>query len=1052
MLATRQDSLAAGELAAAVGRLPGVVHNSAIAQLSHTLLFEAPTPRAIAARLLPIAHEASAPLASRELTSVASSGEGTRGASGEALCSCAARVGGGVGWGVGRQRGLWAMLQSSGDAVGCTAPRRCISVDPHLAAAAACGGSFHQHGSFHYGSFLSGAERFAAESFGIVPLEAKAMEPRQRLLLELGYTAVHAAAHRRSSLAGAALGCFVGMLDQDASPSWVGWGSGATDEARDAGKHGNGRHAAASASFALTGSTASIAAGRLPFVLGLHGPSMSVDTACSTALVTAHLASLALRTPASSPVLSPSIQSALSASASLRVDLRFSMLLSAVGFLSPVGRCKTFDCSADGYARGECVCAMLLAPFSGMASPTATASDHAVPAAAPPPPHQPPTLVQQPLGVQSASAVHHDGKSASLTAPSAPAQQRLLRAVWRLSADVDAPSLVEAHGSGTALGDPVETRALAAALCDARSAASSPHTRSSAHGHSSMALSGCKASVGHTEVAAGHCGLMRSLHQLSGQTTQANAQLRVANPLIDTRGGDGGVGGVSSGYLLALPTQAKPIRHRACGVSSFGFSGTIAHALVALPADIRGGSSTTGGGVAPPIGLRRCRLPWPLLGGCSTAAAAASSLPDLAAAGATITGAWRVDSQTAIADDSTCTLAHRPAGRVPAVALPPLSRAEVHTALCDMVVELAPSGTSVAAQSACPLEELGLDSLAVLTLRDSIESRFADIGTLDTRLVLDATIDALVGHIVQRQEAAAAAAAAQAEASAPASAAQAMGGQVESHDWFAHPDLARGFASLFQAALSPRPSRWFALPEREHRPLVMVCTSLRSGSSLLSFILNAHRDLFAPQGLFLLPYSNLRERRLDLEANLLFIAGACFTWLRSTRHSQEETSQEETSQEADDTRSSLLACSLTLAPLRPLQTGSTTPSPTSGRRICPAHASSTWSGRRVHGRCRRSTRSSSSAVLPRYSSTGARRMRARSTLSAAPRACSPTYASSTSAATPTPCSRRAARCCGERPSRAASSPPPTSLARARLSRRRSLNTSTRPTLRRIPTC
>ena len=184
-------------------------------------------------------------------------------------------------------------------------------------------------------------------------------------------------------MAGAAIGVFIGLLDRDAP---IVSEDGPT----------------LAPVLALTSTTASVAAGRLPFCLGLHGPCISVDTACSTALVTMHLAYQAVTTEHDVPC-------ALSASASMRLHLDFSRSLAASGFLSTAGRCKTFDHHADGYVRGESVLSCVVQRCTERR--------------------------REALAHYLGSAVRHDGRSASLTAPNGEAQRRLLLSVGSTASD-----------------------------------------------------------------------------------------------------------------------------------------------------------------------------------------------------------------------------------------------------------------------------------------------------------------------------------------------------------------------------------------------------------------------------------------------------------------------------------------------------------------------------------------------------------------------------------------------------------------------------------------
>merc|ERR1711965_902872 len=245
-----------------------------------------------------------------------------------------------------------------------------------------------------HGVFLREAAHFDAASFGVSPAEAAAMDPQQRLLLEVGYEALHGAGARRSSLLGGGEGVFVGIE----RPDWALLSS-----------------LRPSSVYAVTGDTTSVACGRLSFVLGMQGPCMSVDTACSSALVALHGAWRATR--------SGDCDGALAAAVSLKLVPHPTLGAAAAGMLSVDGRCKTFDAAANGYARSE-----------GIGAATVRV-DAAASACS--------------LATVSGGAVRQDGRSASLTAPNGSAQRRLLSAAAASAglASTAALSGVEAHGT-----------------------------------------------------------------------------------------------------------------------------------------------------------------------------------------------------------------------------------------------------------------------------------------------------------------------------------------------------------------------------------------------------------------------------------------------------------------------------------------------------------------------------------------------------------------------------------------------------------------------------
>jgi len=359
---------------------------------------------------------------------------------------------------------------------------------------------------------LMNADLFDNFFFGISHAEARAMDPQQRLLLEYSYSALHCAALEKSYLLGSLTGVFLGIA------------------ANDYAEVVRTTPALARSVYAATGTSHSVASGRISFVLGMQGPCASYDTACSAALVANHAAFRAVQLH--------ECTSALSVGVSMMLLPGVGMTFATAGMLSALGHCHTFDARADGYVRGEACCATALRQSSAA-------------------PDTPLNLV--------GSCVRQDGKSASLTAPNGQAQQGLL---WAALADAamrpSEVAIVEAHGTGTALGDPIEARSLVALLFDRG-------------GSDALAVGSVKSSSGHAEPAAGISGLLKLCLGLQSATTQPNAQLRSINQHVDA---------ALQGIRCTLPTQqaavlthgnAPPGMH-AGGVSSFGYSGTIVHA------------------------------------------------------------------------------------------------------------------------------------------------------------------------------------------------------------------------------------------------------------------------------------------------------------------------------------------------------------------------------------------------------------------------------------------------------------------------------------------
>ncbi len=282
------------------------------------------------------------------------------------------------------------------------------------------------------GGFLASVGQFDPAFFGIAPREALTMDPQQRLLLEVTWEALEHAGIAADRLAGSATGVFVGICNSDHFHRVMGRGVDSID------------------AYLASGNAHSVAAGRISYCLGLQGPALSIDTACSSSLVAMHVACRSLR--------SGEIRMALVGGVNVMCAPETTIALSRSHMLAPDGRCKTFDASADGFARGEGCGVLVLKRLSD-----ALADGDRV------------------LALVRGSAANQDGRSGGLTVPNGPAQEAVIRAALAdagvAPADID---YVEAHGTGTSLGDPIEVRALAGALGAGRS----PPTRHSSSGPS----------------------------------------------------------------------------------------------------------------------------------------------------------------------------------------------------------------------------------------------------------------------------------------------------------------------------------------------------------------------------------------------------------------------------------------------------------------------------------------------------------------------------------------------------------------------------------------
>ena len=364
-----------------------------------------------------------------------------------------------------------------------------------------------------HGGFAEGVHLFDQQAFLVPPREASAMDPQQRLVLEHGYAALHSTGIERAALGGSLTGVFLGIATSEFGALLAALPAGAS-------------------AYAATGSSRSIASGRVAYVLGLHGPCISYDTACSAALTACQAGLRALQRD-------ECITGAV-AGVNLMLTPGLSTAFAIAGMTSVRGRSLTFDARADGYARGEACGALVLR--------TDACADWA-------------------WRALHGSVVRQDGRSASLTAPSGQAQQALLVAAL---ADAGTTShelaLAEAHGTGTTLGDPIEAGALMESFIRGR-------------GVESLPLAGVKASIGHAEAAAGMTGLLKIAVMLIGRWAAPNAQLRQINPHVKQTlyQSAGALPTQLAGIVKELPSAAGSLIG---GVSSFGYSGTIVHAVL----------------------------------------------------------------------------------------------------------------------------------------------------------------------------------------------------------------------------------------------------------------------------------------------------------------------------------------------------------------------------------------------------------------------------------------------------------------------------------------
>jgi phthiocerol/phenolphthiocerol synthesis type-I polyketide synthase D len=365
------------------------------------------------------------------------------------------------------------------------------------------------------GGFLTSwqPDEFDAEFFSITPREAAAMDPQQRLFLEVAWEALEDAGIPPHTIRGTQTSVFVGVTAYDYMLTMSGT---VRPEDLDA--------------YLLTGNAANFAAGRMAYLLGARGPAVVLDTACSSSLVAIHLACQSLRWRES--------DTALVGGTNLLLSPGTSIACSRWGMLSPEGQCKTFDASADGYVRSEGCGVVVLKRLAD-----AQRDGDRI------------------LAVVRGSAVNQDGASSGVTVPNGPAQQALLRQALTSAkltpADID---YIEAHGTGTPLGDPIELDALSKVFADREERAP-------------LVLGALKTNLGHLEAAAGIAGFMKTVLAVGHGHIPRNLNFQQLTPHVSK--------GVSR-LTIATDDMQWPVTEqpRRAGVSSFGVSGTNAHVVI----------------------------------------------------------------------------------------------------------------------------------------------------------------------------------------------------------------------------------------------------------------------------------------------------------------------------------------------------------------------------------------------------------------------------------------------------------------------------------------
>lgn len=374
-----------------------------------------------------------------------------------------------------------------------------------------------------WGGFITDVDKFDESFFNVNPREAELMDPQHRIYLEETWKAIEDAGYKASELSGKNIGVFTGIQFNDYRQLLM--------------KHLDKAHALVG-----TGNSQALISNRVSHYFNLRGPSESIDTACSSSLVAIHRAVRSIQAGES--------ELAVAGGVSLLLDPVTHLYTDKLGILSADGRCKTFDKLANGYVRGEGAAVLLLKPLQKAIDD----KDNI-------------------YGVLKGTGENHGGRAASLTAPNPEAQAALLTSVYQNAGiPAETVSYIEAHGTGTELGDPIEIEGLKKAFVSLKS----DSTRNT---DQYCGIGSVKTNIGHLEPASGMPGLIKVLLAMKHKILPATLHVKQLNPYIQLTGTPFYIVNKSIMWNRLIDWEGNEIPRRA-GVSSFGFGGTNAHVIV----------------------------------------------------------------------------------------------------------------------------------------------------------------------------------------------------------------------------------------------------------------------------------------------------------------------------------------------------------------------------------------------------------------------------------------------------------------------------------------